>query len=781
VSLPISLPRGLRAFVVALGIFAAAFAPAYAFIPSNISVTETTTVAGAPGPGFGNDNNGINSYAWSMAWFNGKLYVGTVRDERCLEDVTYAFYKGMSVYKTNPQPNVTCPADPYTMDLRAEIWQYDPATSIWTKVYTSPTVVNPRETSQQIALDIGYRNMVVYTDPNTGQQALYVLGVSADEFIPELLPAHGPRILYTTDGSNWNVVNPPASPLQVTVDNGSGSGVQTVTAIGYRAAAVYGGKLFVTATTGLTGAGPMVEIDNPMGATPTYTQVTPPSIDPYELENFNGMLYVGAGSFSTGYSVWYTDGTASSTAPYLNFTQVVGGGAGRGKNITSVVSMHVLGNYLYVGSSGWFTTLFPASEMIRIANDNSTWQLVVGNSRIVNGVTVSPISGLPDGFGNWFNAHFWRMQDFEGGLIVGTNDWSYLLQGTGALATATQSQWGFDIYGSCDGQFWYLGTRNAFGDGQYNFGARTMVTSPDNQNLYIGSANHVQGANVWRLTNTTGAPLCPSGAAPAEVAPVVSSNAGSNTASTAAPLGSSTTAAPLLSSTTGSATVSSAAPGGLEADQESCATILSWAPVPGAVQYRILRAEYQPVTMSVSKPPSLGSPVVPDQPWSGPGGTTMTGQVPVAGPAHQIGAGNNTYFIDHSAKQGAQYAYLVEAIDGNGNASNAAFAFAPSQAAPASFGTVMSSIATQQGKMRDHGASLTALVSQAQQAAASGNVAGAVQALHAASAQLRNPGPNMNAVTAQQLLLPVSELERQVSLASVRCDGGAGVGVHGNH
>src|ERR671938_897318 len=39
--------------------------------------------------GFGDERN---SYAWSMAWFKGRLYVGTARSEFCVEAATVDFY-----------------------------------------------------------------------------------------------------------------------------------------------------------------------------------------------------------------------------------------------------------------------------------------------------------------------------------------------------------------------------------------------------------------------------------------------------------------------------------------------------------------------------------------------------------------------------------------------------------------------------------------------------------------------------------------------------------------
>src|SRR5262245_14573174 len=57
--------------------------------------------------GFGDDRN---SYAWSMARFKGKLYVGTGRMIACVENQTVDFFLRVSQrYVTEPYPGATCP------------------------------------------------------------------------------------------------------------------------------------------------------------------------------------------------------------------------------------------------------------------------------------------------------------------------------------------------------------------------------------------------------------------------------------------------------------------------------------------------------------------------------------------------------------------------------------------------------------------------------------------------------------------------------------------------
>src|SRR5262249_9125175 len=146
-------------------------------------------------PGFGDRQNNI---AWSMQWFKGKLYVGTVRSLLCVTGATLNFYfPGWGLYNTHPDPDVPCPADPSDLDLRAEIWCYTPGTGNWARVFQSPNDVPiPNAAGKFVARDIGFRGMVVFREQD-GTEALYVMGVTAREYLPGLPP---PRILRTTDG-----------------------------------------------------------------------------------------------------------------------------------------------------------------------------------------------------------------------------------------------------------------------------------------------------------------------------------------------------------------------------------------------------------------------------------------------------------------------------------------------------------------------------------------------------------------------------------------------------
>jgi hypothetical protein len=447
----------------------------------------TTSLAGESGQtviaqnGFGEHEN---SYAWSMGWFKGKLYVGTGRDVLCVENETTQFFVPLEhKYTLTPELNVHCPVNPYDMNLRAEIWQYTPQAKKWQLVERSPTETNPSAPTLQVARDMAYRGMAVYKAE--GREALFAAGVSPDEFLPPLLTSHPPRILRSYDGKHWQALNLPSVMVHYPEGN--------TRAMGFRAILEWKEHLYVTATPDLTGNGSLFEITNPFSDHPGLVQVTPPSLNVFEAVTFDGNLYVGCGSEKSGYSVWEASGENEPFVP------IVTGGAGRGAEITSVVSMHVFHDALYVGASGWYQNTLPQSEMIRVA-PSGAWTLVVGEPRkLPSGQTTYPTSGLVDGFNSLFNAHFWRMGVFGGGLYVGTNSWAELVKnykGKGWLEDLLVGAEGYQVWATCEGEDWYPVTRGAFGYGEYNFGGRTFQPTPDGKEMYIGTANHAQGTMI---------------------------------------------------------------------------------------------------------------------------------------------------------------------------------------------------------------------------------------------------------------------------------------------
>lgn len=604
---------------------------------ADVSVSNTAVNVLAQN-GFGNYRN---SYSWSMAWFKGKLYVGTGRQEACVEDLTVDYYLVVSGrYKTNPLPATHCPRNPNNMDLRAQIWQYTPHTGRWRMVYQSPVERNPRAKGHRyIARDIAYRGMVVY------KGRLVVGDVTPNEFNPQLAQRHPPVLLVTSDGRHFSAI-PATGVIERTPH-----GVQRP--MGFRSLTVWHDRLYMTMTPTITGDGTVFELERPFGHRPTFRQVLPPWLDVFEIQVYNGSLYIGTGSRTTGYGVYRLSGRFPSSRArgrsarvHYHITPVVTYGAGRGPEITSVVSMHVFHNWLYVGASGWYNPQnTPFTEMIRI-NPRGHWDVVAGITRRAEGKVKAPLSGLGDGFYNTFTAHFWRMTTFHGALLVGTNDWSWLVQKAypglnppwmaGIIQSALSGEFGFDMWASCNGIDFFPVTRDAFGN-MYDFGARDLVTTPGG--LFIGSANQAQGTKVWNM----------------QVSPCQSF-----------------VPRTLVNGTRGPAL---ATPQAVFTDSQRAGTVISWNRSAGATRYEVTRASYLNIPLTVAPPiimPNGFAPENEDPDIVRPGtpGATQD-EIPVPQAFVPVGTTTSTYFVDRHASPGRRYLYQVIALGAAGRRSAA--------------------------------------------------------------------------------------------------------------
>lgn len=625
--------------------------------------------------GFGDRQN---SMAWGMTWFKGKLYVGTGRDEICVERVTTDFYYPFAhTYKSRPEPGVSCPNNPYNLDLRAEIWQYTPSTQTWRMVYRAPADIrNPRAPGKHVSSALAFRGMTVVRDPQ-GRQALFVSGVSTDEYLPELAVTHPPQLLRTYDGVHFqNIVKSPF----VVHRTGRYSDVRPM---GFRGLVQWRHDLYVVASSSLTGAGAVYRIDQPWGENAHFSQVSPRSTQVFELQPFRGHLYLGTGNAS-GYGVLKVSessnrcgallrrsrrGQTSRKGGRARFTRselarfarcvrrhpryhlqpVVINGAGRGHYMTSVVAMQAYRGWLYVSAAGWYClscNALPASELIRIAPDGH-WQVVAGTPRFVplQSRTKYPISGLGDGFDNIFNAHLWRMTVAGNALYVGTNDWSWLLQNDkaflggypGLLGSLLSGEMGFDVWATCDGTNFFPVTRNAFGVDLYDFGVRTIVGV--HGGVYIGSADQAHGTRIYHQPSNVCQGFAKPAAATAQSAQVTPSGP-------------------------------PAAPQALLTDVQRGGTVLSWQPSAHVSRYEVLRAAYQQVPYTYDPPVPLPGgnlfddaaplPAAPGSPGS------ETAMLPLAGAYTPVGTTANSYFVDRSARRHTKYAYRIVAVGRSG-------------------------------------------------------------------------------------------------------------------
>lgn len=429
--------------------------------------------------GFG---DGLNAYAHSMAWFKGHLYVSTMRGN-------FPLMKARLPIALDPWP-VECPENPFDLDLHAEIWRYSPPDDHWEKVHKAPSIIGTH--GKPIPRELGCRGMLVYqADPND-EPVLFV-----STWSPAKGP--GPVLLRSVDGLTFV---PSCEPGLI------GLPVTTI-----RTMAQFKGRLYTTPA-GSRGGNPNVSAHSIVyeSRDPAQGRWEPVSDfgfgDPanktvFEMAAFGEHLYVGTFNLE-GFQVWRT--TAEGEAPY-RWEKIIERGAYRGAFNQCVLSMYPFKGALYVGSGiqgGGIdrqNKIGPAPpELIRIF-PNGDWDLLVGEARETPNGFKKPLSGYLPGFDNFFNGYFWRMCEHEGWLYQSTFDWSW------ALGYAQRASWpesfidlvnrlgeqflldsqsGFDLYRSFDGENWVPVTTNGLGN-PYNIGLRTMSSTP--YGMFLGTAN----------------------------------------------------------------------------------------------------------------------------------------------------------------------------------------------------------------------------------------------------------------------------------------------------
>ena len=536
--------------------------------------------------GFGDRQNSI---AWSMVWWKGKLYVGTGRSTQCVHHATGHLYYPIIMSYPPLDPDIECTPDARDLRLQAEIWRWTPQTDAWERIFQSPNDVPiPGAPGKYVARDIGFRSMVVFKEPG-GTEALYVGGVSSNTFNLGVPPA---RILRSTDGVTFEPL--PQAP-------GTFLGDLAVTS--FRSMVVYKEKLYVIASVGFAGFGPVLEADSPAQGNDSFRLALPKDITAFELETYNGYLYIGTGTNpfafedTLPFSVLKID--ANGAPPYTPVTVIAQGGFRPFRASRSVVSLHVFKGRLYVGTD-------QPAELLRI-NADDTWDLIVGTPRQTPEGVKHPLSGMDVGFDNPLNIHVWRMQSHNGHLFVGTMDQSTKWRTIPLLKRWLNPTLGFDLYTTANGEDFVMVTRTGFGD-MFDVGVRSFASTP--HGLVFGTANHYYGTRVWRersMAINTAEGLF------AIYLPLVWVNAAGGEALTA--------------------------PEGLQVETSPGGAVLSWQQASPAARYRIFRADF--VSNRVAYIPD-----VEPEAW-------------IPGPFLEIGATDQPYFVDGAARPEAVYHYYV--------------------------------------------------------------------------------------------------------------------------
>ena len=510
------------------------------------------------GSGFGDRQNG---WAWSMAWFQGKLYVGTNRAFHCMEiaGMDAADPSGVVVYPPR-DPDISCTADPADLPSAGQIWAYTPATQQWAKVYESPVDIPvPNKPGKFVARDIGFRNLHVHNFTDGGgipREVLMVSGVSSGFYLGPTVGTA--RLLWSENGTTFTEVSRTA-PIFNFVKNAS-----------FRGAATYNNRFYIIAGA-VTGQGVVLEADDPrLGA--TYRLFTPPGLYIYEIEPFNGFLWLGT-SNKPGFELYKTNKNATAGPLTLaDMTKVMefGGNHPLNQGNSDVISMHEFNGRFYIGGNAMNN--WKGAELFRVTPgatpaDPDEWELISGKPRTNLTPAKLPLSGFDVGMGWPFNEHMWRMETFDNRLYLGTFDLVTQAKNIIGLANLLEPAMGFDLFSTEDGVSWNIIDRGGFVRNEpclalsgpecqgLNFGVRTLKATP--QGLWLGTANYYYGLQLW-LGQPTGWP--------GSIAMGIQNRP--------------------------------APPANLAVETKLGARLLSWDPVPNAILYQVWRSDASPVDVS---------------------------------------------------------------------------------------------------------------------------------------------------------------------------------------
>jgi hypothetical protein len=552
--------------------------------------------------GFGDRNN---SWAQSMEWWHGRLFVGTTRQSLC--GSLFALWEfaggllGLDFVNTYlPYPprstEIVCAPDGADLSLQAEIWSWTPGDDAWTRVFQSPLDLDnpgpgggaPPRVGKKLPYEIAVRGMASHVDPD-GTEALYAFGANSTVMWDRSkLPP--PRILRTTDGVTFEPV--PQTPgtflgdLPFNPDHSS-----------FRSPVSFREKLFVLSGP-IFGQGSLIGSADPAQGDDAWFLAAPAELQFYEMAVLGDWLYLGTfNPFGGGYAVVKT--RAEGPPPYPLVTVVPDGAFLLERPSRSVVSMHVYNGQLYVGTA-------TQTEVIRI-NPDDTWDLVVGPPRLVASDGGSewkyPTSGLDAGFGHSLNDHAWQMAESDSSLYIGTYNAAIGSKNDPVNGPVLAHNMGGHLYRTRDGWYYSAVTTNGFANpadplgGPNDFGIRTMASTP--KGLFLGTANDNYGLAIFRaVPHRSDEPDAPERL---DVEPTKTGGA-----------------------------------------------LLSWREAKGADEYQVWRAEVRGILVRDD---------LNFEGWNGITGNKIPDTY--VGPYAQIGITDTPYFVDATARAGARYMYYV--------------------------------------------------------------------------------------------------------------------------
>lgn len=456
-------------------------------------------------------DGGFNSYAYSCAWFKDHLYIGTCRNVLQFMLVRWPVSAALDA---NPVPK---PENYRELDVRGQIWRYNPESEQWTRIYRSPMIQGIGD--RMIPLATAFRSMAVFQGKSDPAPALYTMPV-----IGRLSPTS--VTLRSLDGESFETVLPPEVEGE-TLRFGS-----------FRAVVPFKGWLFA-APSHLRGDPNKKDIDPNVAPGVTIRCSQDPAHGPwlhscepcfgdssnmgiFEMAATRDYLFASTVNFRRGFELWRTD--AEGLPPH-RWEKILDRGAGRGQLNQAAISFAELNGELYMGTgiqnggNDRLNNVGPDGfEIIRIRPDKS-WDLVVGHPRRTSDGLKTPSSGYGPGFNNVSAGYMWRMCNHNGVLYAGSANMISLAQYSNRdfwpdhlrrlldpdMLELLLNRWGgFELWSTEDGNTWAPVSLNGF-ESHYNYGIRTLISTP--KGLFVGTANFfgpevaVRGENGWKYQN----------------------------------------------------------------------------------------------------------------------------------------------------------------------------------------------------------------------------------------------------------------------------------------
>lgn len=452
--------------------------------------------------GFGDP---FNSYAHSCAWFEGRVFIGTSRYTMPLWGLP-RFGRDMSQTLTPfPVPKI----EYENMDLRGQIWRYDPADGQWVLVYRSPW----ENETDRVPLSLAFRSMCVFQGADESKPALYAFPTQGIKPLRRTM-------LRSVDGETFEEIPQP-------ILEGEYGKYRT-----FRSLTAFKGRLFAapsglqanfykvgtsgrqlssgTAANVAQGASIRSSAEPSIGnwvqsSLPDMGDVTNNNL--YDFGVCGDYLYVGTLNVREGFQLWRSLG--EGPGPH-HWEKVLDRGADRGPLNQMTISFAEFRGSLYLGTAiqnGGYdkaNNIGPAgAEVIRVHPDG-TWDLVVGEARHTRQGFKAPTSGLGPGFGSNLNGYIWRLTVHDDVLYAGTSKIASLLpyldrskyaHDPAALEQMLESRGGAELWRSTDGDTWVPITINGF-DNRYNGGFRSILSTP--VGLFVGTVN-LYGSHTAQL------------------------------------------------------------------------------------------------------------------------------------------------------------------------------------------------------------------------------------------------------------------------------------------